>query len=615
MKKFWQKHKFLSVIIILVVVIGGYYGYKKMTTKTLPARYILSAVSRDTLISTVTESGQTAASNQIDIKPKVSGDVTAVLVTSGQSVKSGQLLFKLDSTDAAKSVRDAQISLKSAQISLDKLKRGALASEIQNNVLSVETAQKNIATYQANLGDIEAKADNDLANVYSDTKNILQDNYNKTDDILNRQLSNLFNDPNSINPTLTFQTLDTSAQTDAQQQRVTARDALAKFKSAIDNITSDNSSLDSALVTAGDQLTIIQTFLMRLSDATNSGVSSASFPPATLQSYQSTVNNARSSIISSINSISGQIQAIASQKLNNKNSISDAETKISDSQTALTNAQNSLTLQEAPADPLDLQNSEISVQQKKNALSDAESTYADYSIRAPFDGILSTVGAKVGDPASSGSALATIITPQQIAEVTANEVDTAKIKIGDKATMTFDALPDLSVSGVVQEIDTVGTVSQGVVSYSLKITFDVQSTDVKPGMTVSADIITDAKPNVLVVPNSSIKSLGTSYYVEMIDNPIQPAAGEQGVTTATSTRQQFVQIGGANDNETEITSGLNEGDQIVTKTIAAGTVSAATSATSATTGSTAARTTGATAAGGAAGGGSAAGGLFRMLGR
>ena len=64
--------------------------------------------------------------------------------------------------------------------------------------------------------------------------------------------------------------------------------------------------------------------------------------------------------------------------------------------------------------------------------------------------------------------------------------DFLTIKVGDKATLTFDAVTDLSISGQVAEIDTVGTVSQGVVSYALKIAFDTQDTRVKPGMTVSA---------------------------------------------------------------------------------------------------------------------------------
>jgi HlyD family secretion protein len=74
--------------------------------------------------------------------------------------------------------------------------------------------------------------------------------------------------------------------------------------------------------------------------------------------------------------------------------------------------------------------------------------------------------------------------------------------MGQKVTMTFDAIPDLTMTGTVAEIDTLGTVTQGVVSYTVKIAFDTDNTDVKPGMTVSAMIITNTKIDVCKVPLS-----------------------------------------------------------------------------------------------------------------
>ena len=62
------------------------------------------------------------------------------------------------------------------------------------------------------------------------------------------------------------------------------------------------------------------------------------------------------------------------------------------------------------------------------------------------------------------------------------------------------------MSGVVTEIDPIGAISQGVVTYDIKINFDVVDERVKPSMSVSAAIITDTKQNVLVVPNSAVKS-------------------------------------------------------------------------------------------------------------
>ena len=102
-----------------------------------------------------------------------------------------------------------------------------------------------------------------------------------------------------------------------------------------------------------------------------------------------------------------------------------------------------------------------------------------------------------------------------------NEVDVAKIKVGQKTTLTFDAIDGLSIAGEVIDIDAVGTVTQGVVNYNVKIGFDTQDERIKPGMSVSATIIIEVKQDVLLIPNSAIKSAGEAYYVEMPTEKIQ----------------------------------------------------------------------------------------------
>ncbi len=115
-----------------------------------------------------------------------------------------------------------------------------------------------------------------------------------------------------------------------------------------------------------------------------------------------------------------------------------------------------------------------------------------------------------------------------------------------------------------------GAVSQGVVTYNVKIAFDTQDDRVKPGMSVSASIITEAKPNVLLVPNSAIKSQGGISYVEIVEGDDRNTAladNANGVILKNAPRRQNIEIGAANDEFTEIISGLNEGDVVVTRTI------------------------------------------------
>ncbi len=204
------------------------------------------------------------------------------------------------------------------------------------------------------------------------------------------------------------------------------------------------------------------------------------------------------------------------------------------------------------ADVLDVEAGRLSLLQ-------SEYTYQDYFVKAPFDGTIARVSAKVGDPASA--TILTLIADKKFATISLNEVDVTKIANGDKAKLTFDAVDGLTLEGVVDSVDLIGTVSQGVVTYNVKIKFSSDDARVKPGMSVSAEVVTDSKERVLTVPNSAIKTLNGMKFVEV-------ASGGSGQQTASSTNLVRVETGAANDTSTEIISGLNEGDRIVVRTVA-----------------------------------------------
>jgi HlyD family secretion protein len=212
------------------------------------------------------------------------------------------------------------------------------------------------------------------------------------------------------------------------------------------------------------------------------------------------------------------------------------------------------------------------VEQKENALSDARENYENCFIKAPYDGIVAKVNVKEGDSISLTTSLFTFISTQKIAELTLNEIDAAKVKIGQKATLTFDALPDLTLTGKVTEIDTVGTVSQGVTSYGVKIALDLDDERIKPGMSVNAEIVVEVKPDVLTLPNSAIKSEGNSRYVQLIDAPKEikdklKIGAPIVLPKEVKIKNQPVKIGISNDEKTEILSGVSEEDIVISSKI------------------------------------------------
>src|SRR5262245_24661559 len=107
-KKFALKHKILSVLIALIIIGGGWGIVNALTSTKGETRYVLGTVEKRTIISNVSASGQVAATNQVDVKPKASGEITWVGVKAGDKVYAGQALGALDNTDAKQSVADAQ---------------------------------------------------------------------------------------------------------------------------------------------------------------------------------------------------------------------------------------------------------------------------------------------------------------------------------------------------------------------------------------------------------------------------------------------------------------------------------------------------------------------------
>jgi len=161
----------------------------------------------------------------------------------------------------------------------------------------------------------------------------------------------------------------------------------------------------------------------------------------------------------------------------------------------------------------------------------------------------STSNSTTSDSTSNTSLFSIISAGNFVTSISINEVDIPKIKAGQSATLSFTAIPNKTFIGHVLSADTIGTTSQGVTTYNVIIALDDTNDEIRPGMSVSASIITDRKDNVLTVPNSAIRTSAGQSTVSVLRN---------GLPTTTN-----VTIGMSNDVETEIISGVNEGEEVV----------------------------------------------------
>jgi len=554
--KFIKKHKLISGMIILVIIIVGYFVIKPLFAKPAQTTYVLGTVSKGTIISSISGSGQVSALSQVDVKSKASGDITYVNVRLGQEVKSGAILAQLDSKDAQKAVRDAEINLENAQISLSKLEISQKSS-IPDIEDSITNAQNSLdQTYQNGFNEV-TNTFLDLPSIIDGVRSVLYDYTVSTPDRTNYAAYQDFV-MNSANNDLVFSMIS-QAQSNYTNSYTKYNNSLSNYR-----ITTRYSSNDVIVALIEQTLDAIKTIAQSTKDEQNlldtvssTMKQSSRLIPSAMSQYQTNI----SSYISKLNSHITNLN-------NTKNSIDSSKQSLESYQRQLSDAQEN--------NPLDLTSQQNSFKQKQVALQDAKDNLANYYVRAPFDGVIAKLNISKGDSISSGTAIATFITNKKIATISLNEVDVAKIKVGQKATLTFDAVDGLTISGEVLEVDIIGTVSQGVVTYNVKIGFDTQDERIKSGMSASASVITDMKQDVLMVQSSAIKSSGGITYVEMPNEQVAPSTNSNsGIVLQSIPKQQEVQTGLINDTYTEIISGLKEGDTIIIRTVNASATTAA----------------------------------------
>ncbi len=185
----------------------------------------------------------------------------------------------------------------------------------------------------------------------------------------------------------------------------------------------------------------------------------------------------------------------------------------------------------------------------KVAVDTAQRNLAQATITAPYGGIISAVNFSAGDTAGSGTAVSMVDPSTLQVKVTIAEVDMAKIKVSEPAQMTMDALPGKTYDAQVAAISPVGTVTQGVVNYPIIVSVTKPDADVKPGMTANLAIEVDRRDNVLLLPTRAVRTQGNQKIVtvEYKGQNIQVPIG----------------TGLSNDTMIEVTSGLQEGDQVL----------------------------------------------------
>jgi RND family efflux transporter MFP subunit len=189
--------------------------------------------------------------------------------------------------------------------------------------------------------------------------------------------------------------------------------------------------------------------------------------------------------------------------------------------------------------------------QSKLDLQSAQTALDGTQLIAPFNGIVTTVGAQLGDSVGSSAIITIADTHTLYVQTYIDETDFAMFKAGNSANVVFNALPNQTFTGKVVEVDPSLVTNSGSSAVSGLVQLDPTSTELLIGMTANVNIIGGQAQNAVLVPVSALHEYAPGKYAVFVMRNGKLAVA-------------FVDVGLQDPVNAEITSGLQPGDVIST---------------------------------------------------
>lgn len=453
----------------------------------------LSVVERGELQKTVLASGTVTSDVDLDLSFEKSGVVKVINVNVGDDAKKGEVLATLDQGPELAELRQAQGDLQSAKESLDILQAGLISA--QNTLEATKSAQDSLveAAYRAMLSD-------DLEAIPT----------SKDTDQVAPEISGLY-------------TADTEGTYTIRVEfaaNVSSSKAIYKVSGLETDLDDDNDIIVGRYLPIG-----VNGLSIRFpSDFSISGYDTdwtVSVPNKNGASYASNYTAYQT--------------ALANRDL----AISQAQADVDAKEAEL--AQSGITSYTAD------------IIRAQGGVSAALASLEDTIIRAPSDGKITKVDAKLGERVES---LAPVIGLQNVTdlyiEADVNESNIVGVSIGQNVSITFDALGDDKVfQGTVSEIDYSPKDDSSVVNYKITALIEGDTSELRTGMTANIIITTLDITDTIAIPQRSLIEKNDGAFVTVINEK-----GKHEQVPVTLGRE-------GNGGMVEIVDGIKEGETIV----------------------------------------------------
>ncbi|MGI5979238.1 MAG: HlyD family efflux transporter periplasmic adaptor subunit [Oscillospiraceae bacterium] len=527
-KRLSKKGKIILIVCIAVaLLVCAKHFLSGRSVAAADVTYTAAIAQKRDISVTLSGSGTLEAASSYNVTSLVSGEVKSANFEKGDTVKAGDVLYQIDSSDAQDSIKSAQINVEKAELSYQN------AQKALTNLTVVSPAAGTVTTLNVKVGD-NVQNGSAIGVVRNSGTMSLKVPFNSAD-------VNSFYIGESARVTLesTFETLSGTITKISSTEQVLTGNMLVKYVTI--DVTNPGGITDSTYGTA------------TVGDIACNG--SAAF------TYKSSENITAKA--------SGTVKTIVADE-GDRVAAGGAVIVLSndDAQEAVTNAK--LNLEEA-----------------RNNLQSRQDALEDYTIKSPIDGTVIEKNVKAGDKLSNGSvagstssssgssgsvssnAMCTIYDLSYLTmDIRVDELDVSKVKVGQKVSITADAVEGKTYEGEVTSVSLSGTTSNGVTAYpvTVKIT---ETEGLLPGMNVDAKIVVESVSNVLTVPVDAV-ARGNKVLVQS-DTAAAYKDGDKLPVDDKNSPVGFknieVTLGLSNDDYIEIKSGLKEGEVIAVATV------------------------------------------------
>ena len=494
-----------------------------------PAPVSTTKITQGPISAGISFTGDVTASQQVNLAPKVAGLVVKLMADVGTHVTAGQQVAELDHVTQDAAVAQAQAQLEIAQANLAKV-------QAQGRPESVAAAQATLAQQQAKL-DLLQKQGRPESVAEAQAK-LSQDGHQVENDkaVLASAQAKL----------AVFQS---APQVDAFKEAVlVAQNTLYSSQISRDascaGIGSGGGATSKGTTCASAQAAVnaAQTALDQANDNLAINVD-----PNTLAQNQNAVTGAQATIAKDTALVQADAAAVALAKSPN------TPQDIAGQQAVVNQAAQLVKIAAQPNLPTDIQAAQANVDAARSNLDAAKVNVQLTQVNAPFDGVVSAKLLAEGALASTSVPIFTIISDTVEVDLPVAQEQLSQVQQGQAAKLTSSALPGQSIDAKIEAISP--TADPKSRTFLVRVVPVGQDGKLRPGMSAGVTIATQAKPNVVLLPNDAITT--------------DPNTNAQGVYVVQSGANgdvavfKQVSLGVTDGKNTEVLNGLNPGDVVV----------------------------------------------------